>query len=405
MGMGRERLYRSHDINVLDENSAYLGVPRSLLMENSGAAVARVVEKEEGDVSGVRILVVAGPGNNGGDALVAARHLASRGAKVSVILLSEPERIRTSEAQANWAAIERMVRSVERFVARDQRELEELAPLFGYSEVIIDGIFGTGIRGEIREPFRTAINMINDSSSRVYSVDVPSGVDPDTGAYSLAVKPHVTIALHGAKPFMAAPYVEVGKVYVESIGAQPESELIAGPGDLLYARSHVGKIRSATVRGYGEAVEIALGALREVGIDCEEGRLESGLVVEMGGVRVSDRHELLARPGDVLVIPSEAPRPGEALSLSRKLGHPVYIVGGQDMLSDGSLEKSNWVEPPVEDLYTRGVLTALIAYFASQTPMKIYGLAAACYAVRAALRGVGSEDWGSYIERLRSLAV
>ncbi len=403
MGMGWERLYRSHDIGILDENSAYLGVPRSLLMENSGAAVARVVEREEGGVRGVRILVVAGPGNNGGDALVAARHFASRGAKVSVILLSDPSRIRTSEAQANWAVIERMVRSVESFVARDQRELEELAPLFGSSEVIIDGIFGTGIRGEIKEPFGTAIKMINDSHSRVYSVDVPSGVDPDTGAYSLAVKPQVTIALHGAKPFMTSPSVDVGKVYVESIGAPPESEFVAGPGDLLYARRHVGKIKSASVSGYGEAAEVALGALREVGIDCEEGWLESGLVVEMGGVRVSDRHELLAKPCDVLVIPSEAPKPGEALALSRKLGRQVYLVGGQDMLSDGASEKSNWVEPPVEDLYTRAVLTALIAYFVSQTPEGIYGLGAACYAVRAALRGGGAADRSVYLERLKAL--
>ncbi len=399
--MALRKLYRSYDIAVLDENSEYLGVSRTLLMENAGARVAHVVSEVEGGVEGKKVLVVAGPGNNGGDAFVAARHLAGMGARVAVILLSTPERIRTREARDNWSILERMCMTVERHVAADGRELMELKQLFGSADVIVDGIFGTGIRGEVREPFKTAISLINSSQARVYSVDVPSGVDPDTGSYSLAVRPHITITLHGPKPFTSVPGVQSGQLYVEEIGAPPESELIAGPGDLSYVRSRLGVVGAATVRGSGMPAEGARDALTALGIKSRIEEFTGGLVVELDGLTVTDTPTPTQASVSIFVLPHPSPRPGEALATAQRVGRPVYLLGGHDGMSDGSFEKSNWIEPEIVSPYHRGVVSGLVAYFAVQCGEALYCMGAACYAARAALRGGGASSREAYLERLK----
>ncbi len=401
--MALRKLYRSYDIAVLDENSEYLGVSRTLLMENAGAKVARVVSEVEGSVKGKKVLVVAGPGNNGGDAFVAARHLAGMGARVAVILLSTPERIRTRETRHNWSILERMCMTVERHVAADEREVMELKQLFGSVEVIVDGIFGTGIRGEVREPFKTAIGLINSSQARIYSIDVPSGVDPDTGSYSLAVRPHITVTLHGPKPFTSVPGVHSGRLFVEDIGAPPESELIAGPGDLSYAKSRAGVVGAATIRGSGMPAEGARDALTVLGVKSRIEESNGGLVIELDGLIVTDTPTLTLAGESIFVLPHPSPRPGEALATAQRVGRPVYLLGGQDGLSDGSFEKSNWIEPEIVSPYHRGVVSGLVAYFAAQCGEALYCMGAACYAARAALRDGGALGREAYLERLKTI--
>ena len=401
--MALRKLYRSYDIAVLDENSEYLGVSRTLLMENAGAKVARVVSEVEGSVEGKKVLVVAGPGNNGGDAFVAARHLAGMGARVAVILLSTPERIRTRETRHNWSILERMCMTVERHVAADEREVMELKQLFGSVEVIVDGIFGTGIRGEVREPFKTAIGLINSSQARIYSIDVPSGVDPDTGSYSLAVRPHITVTLHGPKPFTSVPGVHSGRLFVEDIGAPPESELIAGPGDLSYAKSRAGVVGAATIRGSGMPAEGARDALTVLGVKSRIEESNGGLVIELDGLIVTDTPTLTLAGESIFVLPHPSPRPGEALATAQRVGRPVYLLGGQDGLSDGSFEKSNWIEPEIVSPYHRGVVSGLVAYFAAQCGEALYCMGAACYAARAALRDGGALGREAYLERLKTI--
>ena len=92
----------SGDIRRIDDNAKLLGITPIQLMENAGKAVAEVIEKEIGNVKGRHIAVICGLGNNGGDGFVTARHLASKGAHVTVILLGRHDKIRTREALHNW---------------------------------------------------------------------------------------------------------------------------------------------------------------------------------------------------------------------------------------------------------------------------------------------------------------
>jgi hydroxyethylthiazole kinase-like uncharacterized protein yjeF len=223
----------SREMMTIDENSDWLGVPRILLMENAGAAVARAVLSWIGTLRGVEVVVFCGPGNNGGDGMAAARHMASMGAKTTVVLLSPIEKVRTSEAKLNLEAIRAMRESIKLFVVEDVNMLQEIKPLIEKAEAVVDAIFGTGIKGSIKEPYRTAIQTINSSKAFKLSVDIPSGINPDTGEVEdIAVRADVTVTFHRVKKGITASTEYCGEIIVAPIGIPPEAELVMGPGDL-----------------------------------------------------------------------------------------------------------------------------------------------------------------------------
>jgi yjeF N-terminal region len=138
------------------ENKGHdMGFLKKFMMENAGAAaVRRLIEKIE-NIESKNILIFVGLGNNGGDGLVMARHLAGYGAKVTVMLLGSPDKIKTEESNWNWSILQKMP-SV-KLMSGDSFK-------FNFKpDVIIDGILGTGISGEIREPYASAINYINEN--------------------------------------------------------------------------------------------------------------------------------------------------------------------------------------------------------------------------------------------------
>lgn len=220
------------EMAIADENSEYLGVPRTLLMENAGAAVARLVKAKIPSLAGKRVVVVAGLGNNGGDGFVAARHLAGEGASVLVILLGSPGEIRTEEARLNWRALERMLLHIRLFTA-PAPSLAEVARSIEEADVVIDAIFGTGVKGRIGEPFSTAIDAVNKCRGLRLAVDIPSGVDPSTGSVQdRCVTAHATVTFHRPKPGLLRNPGTVGELVVAPIGVPPEAETVAGPGDV-----------------------------------------------------------------------------------------------------------------------------------------------------------------------------
>lgn len=217
----------SLDVAVVDANSEALGVPRLLLMENAGRAVADVVA--ERTRPGGRVAVYAGPGGNGGDGLAAARHLALRGYSVTVYLLgSGPRDIRSQEARAMYEALEAMDYSVDIVHVRDPSRVP-----VAYADAVIDALLGVGLRGAPRSPYREAIEAINEADSLKVAVDVPSGLDADTGeAPGAAVKADVTVTLHKPKPGLYRRPDLVGELVVAEIGVPPEAEIYVGPGDV-----------------------------------------------------------------------------------------------------------------------------------------------------------------------------
>ncbi|GAA0456828.1 NAD(P)H-hydrate dehydratase [Halococcus dombrowskii] len=213
---------------AVDENAAALGVPRKQLMESSGNAVASAVQ----DVAepDARVTIVAGRGNNGGDAFVATRFLDTYDTRT--LLLGRAETVTTGIARENWAALEQAGYEIDE--VRDSRNLD-----LGNPDVVVDAMLGTGITGELREPEATAARAMNDSDATVLSVDVPSGVDADTGKGGAgAVDADHVVTFHDTKPGLDALDADVR---VADIGIPRAAERFVGPGDLTVERDPHGE--------------------------------------------------------------------------------------------------------------------------------------------------------------------
>jgi len=203
----------------IEENGHQMGFLRKFMMENAGAAATKRLVEKFGDVKSKNVLVFAGLGNNGGDGLVIARHLVGYGSNVTVFLLGEVDNIRSEECSWNWNLLEKM-ESIKLLTGGNLEYLNNLE-----FDIIIDGILGTGISGEIREPQASTITYINKSNAFKLAVDVPSGVDPDTGNKN---SPHVTadmtVTFHRMKVGMPKRKDVCGEIFVEKIGIPQEAE-------------------------------------------------------------------------------------------------------------------------------------------------------------------------------------
>ncbi|RLF05382.1 MAG: NAD(P)H-hydrate epimerase, partial [Thermoprotei archaeon] len=146
-GGGEVEPLTTSEMRSLELNAEYVGVDRLLLMENAGAAVARVIKRKVG--RGGNVTVLCGPGNNGGDGMVAARHLADA-FHVEVVLIAHPSRIRSEEARRNFEALRSMSSTIVLHV--DPRG-EAARNLIKEADVVVDAIFGTGLRGEVASPY------------------------------------------------------------------------------------------------------------------------------------------------------------------------------------------------------------------------------------------------------------
>ena len=200
------------------ENKGHdMGFLKKFMMENAGAAaVRRLVDKIE-NIESKNILIFVGLGNNGGDGLVMARHLAGYGAKVTVVLLGIPENIKTEESNWNWSILQKMP-SVKLMYGNSFK--------FDFSpDVIVDGILGTGIIGDIKEPYASAINFINQTDCYKFAVDVPSGLDPQTGeTANICSKCDMTVTFHKMKQGIPKRKDLTGELFAEKIGIPPEAE-------------------------------------------------------------------------------------------------------------------------------------------------------------------------------------
>ena len=200
------------------ENKGHdMGFLKKFMMENAGAAAVRRLIEKFGNVESKNILIFAGLGNNGGDGLVMARHLAGHTANVTVLLLGTPDKIKTEESSWNWSILEKMP-SV-KLISGNTFDFD-FKP-----DIIIDGILGTGITGEIREPYASAINYINETNCFKFAVDVPSGLDPQTGeTANIYTKCDMTITFHKMKQGIPKRKDLTGELHAEKIGIPPEAE-------------------------------------------------------------------------------------------------------------------------------------------------------------------------------------
>jgi NAD(P)H-hydrate epimerase len=205
------------------------GISLAQMMELAGTGLAQVAGELVGDLGGVSVIVLVGKGNNGGGGLVAARHLANRGADVRVVLAQPVRRL-------GPVARERLATLIEMRVLCCVAEWDlgdgELDELLSRSELVIDALLGYAAQGAPRGPVGDLVQRALRAGATVLSLDIPSGIDPDTGASdgpALRAAATMTIALPKAGLLTDSGREHSGELYLADIGL---------PGE-LYARAGV----------------------------------------------------------------------------------------------------------------------------------------------------------------------
>jgi NAD(P)H-hydrate epimerase len=201
------------------------GMKKVLMMENAGFGVADFIIKKfkNKSLSKLKILAICGSGNNGGDAMVTARHLTCSSINLKVIFLGNPSSIKTEEALTNFEIISKMNKTIELIISSkvDTKVKKQILN----ADIIIDGIFGTGIKGEIQDPHLSVIKLINKSKAYIIAVDIPSGLNPNTGEItSNVIRANTTITFHRIKLGLLTNKKYTGNLILKKIGIPIEAE-------------------------------------------------------------------------------------------------------------------------------------------------------------------------------------
>jgi len=261
------------EMNILDNNCEYLGIPKILLMENAGKAVAEEVSKYLREDSRNRIYTFCGLGNNGGDGFVAVRHLTdycSFEDTLTVALLGREEFIKTYEARENFKVLKNIAQLDFRLDIKEVpciegvlKVVEEIEKNREDNIIVIDALLGTGIKGELREPFKTLVDNLNrlryKDNVRIVAVDVETK----------GLKGDLVVTFHRRK----IDYSD-SKTVVKKIGIPKVAHYVVGWGD-MYAlskrdpNSHKGEngkvlIVGGSKRYFGAPVLSALAASKIV---------------------------------------------------------------------------------------------------------------------------------------------
>lgn len=201
----------------------HLGIPSLALMERAAKACVEVIKEAGFDLGAT--LIVCGGGNNGGDGLAMARGLHVLGIGCEVALLKPAEGL-AGDARDNYALLRELPVAIHEIHAN----AGVLADLSGKADLIVDALLGTGFKGRLSEPFHVAIDSLNRSGKPILAVDIPSGLDGDSGAVAdLAVTAERTITFAAIKIGLGqgdGPS-RSGRIYIGDIGA-PAETLIAG---------------------------------------------------------------------------------------------------------------------------------------------------------------------------------
>jgi len=199
-----------------------LGVPGVVLMENAGRSCAELIKEKLAKTARPKACIFCGTGNNGGDGYVIARHLLNSGFEVTVVICGPRDKIK-GDAKINLDILERLGQRIEQLnlnadIAGQVKTFAEGA------DMIVDAVFGTGLSGQLSDEYKRLIESINAQNKPVLAVDIPSGLDCDTGRpLGAAVKATYTVTFVAAKKgFTEKASAEyTGQVFVASIGVEP----------------------------------------------------------------------------------------------------------------------------------------------------------------------------------------
>ncbi len=196
-----------------------IGVPGVVLMENAGQKSAEIIDEKAGGAA-CNVLVCCGKGNNGGDGFVISRYLHNWGYNVNIVLTSDPDKLK-GDALINYKTVERL--GIPVYIIRNNDEFTKIKKRISQPAIVVDALFGTGLKGEIRGIAYSVIEWINrlgDEGSLVVSVDIPSGLCCDTGrVLGVAVEADLTVTFGFSKPWQFTPQGarKGGRIYTVDI--------------------------------------------------------------------------------------------------------------------------------------------------------------------------------------------
>ena len=200
-----------------------LGIPGVVLMENAGRSCAEFIEDKIAEVADPRVCIFCGTGNNGGDGYVIARHLLNSGVNVAVVISGDRTKIK-GDAKINLDILESMGLSIEQLNPTDDNIVEKIRALTDKADMVVDSLLGTGLKGQLSEQYIRLIESINARSCPILAVDIPSGLDCDTGRpLGAAIEADYTVTFVAVKKgFTAAQTAKyTGEIFIASIGVVP----------------------------------------------------------------------------------------------------------------------------------------------------------------------------------------
>ena len=203
-----------------------LGIPGVVLMENAGRSCAELIKNELKGVEYPKVCIFCGTGNNGGDGYVIARHLLNSGFRVSVVICGDKEKVK-GDAKINLDILEGMGLSIERLDMSQADLAEKIKAYTDSADMIIDSLFGTGLKGQLSGQHQELIETINARGIPILAVDIPSGLDCDTGRpLGTAARAKYTVSFVAVKKgFTVSGAADfTGRVFIASIGIEPSAK-------------------------------------------------------------------------------------------------------------------------------------------------------------------------------------
>ncbi len=197
-----------------------LGIPGVVLMENAGRSCAELIEEKLRGVDDPTVCIFCGTGNNGGDGYVIARHLLNSGFRANVVICGDRNKIK-GDAKINLDILESMGQSVEQINLTGENVNDRVETLTAGSDMIVDSLFGTGLNGRLSEAYKQLIDSLNTRDRPILAVDIPSGLDCDTGEpLGAAIHADYTVTFAALKKgFMTERATQyTGEIFIASIG-------------------------------------------------------------------------------------------------------------------------------------------------------------------------------------------
>jgi NAD(P)H-hydrate epimerase len=216
--MSRDQV-RSFDSNAINQ----LGIPGVVLMENAGRSCAELIKQILSHKKNPKVCIFCGTGNNGGDGFVIARHLKNYNFNVSIVICGDKNKIK-GDAKINLDILERIALPIIQLpIDEPDIEIKVKQPAEG-ADMLVDGLFGTGLTGRLDDFFQRLITAINSLNTPVLSIDIPSGLDCDTGqSLGAVIRADYTVTFVALKKGFTNKNAaaHTGQIYIASIGIVP----------------------------------------------------------------------------------------------------------------------------------------------------------------------------------------